>query len=101
MDNTARYASRPQPVVAHNSVRGFTLPTLPNTSTSSLMDAVVGGNRSLPHPSPKTSTPFTLGRLNEEPAALGDASASARVNRAAEPAEKEDVRELEVKVQKR
>jgi hypothetical protein len=62
------------------------------------MDAVVGGNKT--HPSAKPSTPFTLGRLNEEPAvALADASATARVNNDGD--NKEDVQELEAKLQKR
>lgn len=49
---------------------GFALPSLPNTSTSSLLDAVVGGRTQ-----PAAGAP-QLGRLAEEP--LGDASA--RVN---------------------
>ncbi|KAL1413417.1 hypothetical protein Q8F55_001183 [Vanrija albida] len=76
---------------------GFALPALPNTSSSSLLDAVVGGK-------PAAAAAPHLGRLAEEP--LGDASA--RVNHRAGNGlanggqqSEADVAELERKLEKR
>jgi hypothetical protein len=59
----------------------FTLPAVANSSSSSLMDAVVGGSKSTFAP------PFTLASLREE----GEG----------QPRKKEEVKELEAKLQKR
>ncbi|RSH82651.1 uncharacterized protein EHS24_007644 [Apiotrichum porosum] len=81
----------------------FLLPNLPNTSTSSLMDAVVGGTPNGARPSaPAAVGAFSLGRVAEEQP-LGDASASARVNSngVKDKQDAAEVRELELKLEKR